>query len=410
MMEQALEETREAEARWLRRITFGLFFYLPLSMPGHILVNHYTRTIWSWPTLFLCPETIGVLILAWLSFSKSRSRREIHASLEANGLLGALLYLALVFILWVSVSAAVQHAYPGYWIRSLLAGWVLPLVLALALLGAREAGVLDAAWKGLAAGAAVLLLESLVLYFVSFGFPTSFNDLIFVNRTWKIFSGIKGKVFFGELTLGSVNDIAIFFGAGLAVLVGLLVNGIRVRTSVAAGILGGLIAALALEYLTYSRGVLLSLMAVGLVAGGVGFAVPRLRTPLTVPGLLVLLFFFVSLFAPDGSVEYWQSQFRSAGGSSAEFRRELWKGALSGKDESARFRKQASADVSRAVDAALATVAPVPSGSGARLDAGVLVNAERAAARERVSSPARRLAFGYGLGNYGLAQGISYDA
>ncbi|MGH9203033.1 MAG: hypothetical protein ACRD2A_17545, partial [Vicinamibacterales bacterium] len=200
---------------WDRHVIRLLFFGLPLAMPVHLVINHFTRTTWSWPVSLLYPEVLGTLVVLILASRRVNLRRTWETLLSSDSSLRGIVCVAGAFVAWTAVCAVVQGAFAGYWIRSLLIGWVVPALLAAVVL-ALGPRACSAAWQGLSAGVGVLLVESIALYIISFGIPHSFNELVYMNKTYRVWQGLKGGIYLGELTLGNMNDIAVFFAIAIA--------------------------------------------------------------------------------------------------------------------------------------------------------------------------------------------------
>jgi len=399
---------------WTNRVVFLVMFGLPLAMPLHILVNHFTRTTWSWPVSLLYPEMLGTLLLLVFASRRTNLRRTWARILASDPSLRRIVLVAAAFTAWTAVCAIVQGAFPGYWIRSVLIGWVFPVLLAGAVLAlGRRAR--SAAWQGLSAGVGVLLLESIVLYFMSFGIPHSFHELVFTNRTGRVWQGVKGGVYFGELTLGNVNDIAVFFAVAIAFASGYALD-LAPRTRALPGVMIAFVAAaLFLELLCYSRGVILCLLLVLMLLVLAAVASPPLRRRRL--GLLVLVFavFLGTAFSSSQSRQYWVAQLRLSDGSTSALREFMWSRALRAESVTKTYRESAPKVMSQAADEAIARAVPPPAATPSPppvpketpTPGSQTVRAETAAA---AGSWMRRLIFGYGLGNYGLIIGATFEA
>ena len=402
---------REPRA-WLRAGIFLLFALLPVSMPGHLFVNHFLKKTWCWYSAFLYPEFFVLLLIGAVNIRILRQGESPPAARKHFELTSVFFVLGLAIVVWTSLSAVLQGAYADYWIQRLFVGWVFPMCTALVLLMDERQEALRAAWQGLAAGVSVLLVVCLVLYVVSFGVPRSFHELVFVNRTWKAHLGISGGILFGVLTLGNFNDVAVFFAGAIAVACGALARPGRERRVTFFFLTGALL----LEYLCYSRGVILSLVLLLLLILACG---RRWKVrPLVGPGLL-LTGFLVTAVIPKDVGNYWKEQLTVASGSTAKFRADLWSRVLSIDPNDRRFEGQIPASTYEAGERLM-----LDSGSDTRTDGNQTLRrrgrtrseisdefrALRRRTQERVGSPRRVFWLGYGSGNNGLIQGMTYDA
>lgn len=403
---------------WLRVGVFILFALLPVSMPAHILVNHFLRRTWCWYSAFLYPESILVVLLLGLVWMSPAARRRVRArfSPAENGGRDPLVWfftLGVLIVGWTSLTAILQASYTDYWVQRLLVGWVFPMAMIVALCGAEGPKGLEAAWKGLAAGSTLVLLVALVLYVVSFGVPRDFRELVFDNRTSKAHLGLRGGIYFGELTLGGFNDIAVYFALGIAAGWGALVAARTARARRTVTI--WLAAALVLVYFCYSRGVILSLGAAAFIFLAVG--VLRRDVKNLVPSAIFLAF-LVSALLPAGAVDYWKGQLKAERGSTAEFRVSLWKGVLQADPAGHRFQQEGPPAVVERMDRAVLEsrkgVAPSPPASAGPAPASDTGRDDFEALRRRVAARSgplpRRLLLGYGSGNFGVIHGMTYDA
>jgi hypothetical protein len=407
---------RDASPR-LRIGVFLLFAFLPVSMPAHLLVNHLLGRTWCWYSALLYPGSLLTVVLLCLVLASPATRRRLHARLIRGGgrslpPIALFLLLGASIVVWTAFTAVLQASYADYWVQRLLVGWVFPMAMVLTILGVGDSGGLEAAWKGLALGASVLLAGTLVLYFASFGVPGDFRELVFVNRTSRVHGGLKAGIYFGELTLGGFNDVAVFFAGSIAAAWGILAE--RGRTFRAGALaLAFVVAALVLEFLCYSRGAILSLGAAALVylAAGVRQRVARNLLP-----PLAFALFAICVVLPPGAVAYWKGQLQAAPGTTAEFRVSLWKHVLEVDPTGHRFEHEGPAATAERVDRIVlesvgggSPSAPVRGGAepGTPHDEFATLRLRVAA---RSGSLPRRLLLGYGPGNFGVVQGMTYDA
>ncbi len=393
-----------------RALVFLLFFYLPLAMPGRLVVNHFLGRPWAWYAAFLYPEGLLTVAVCVLAFS-SRSGRARMAQAVSDPIWRWMLSSAALLVGWLAVSAAVQRADADFAAERLLAGWILPGALAAALT-ALDDGTSDA-WAGLTAGMAVFVPFALVLYGLSFGVPGSFHELVFGNRTQRMARGLSGGVSFGELTMGGVNDIAIFVAAALAVAAGLWL--VARSGGSRAALLGWSVLALLLELLCYSRGAILSLLLLGILLAFTAIRRPRLRRLFVPAGLFLLL--MVSALAPGEARRYWADQLRVAEGSTARVRWRLWKTSLTVDEKTPTFGGQLPAPTA---EKGAGGPPPAPASEKSAADGGgadprprPTANAAEFAREELAKFVARGQRprwLGFGLGNYGRLQGMTADA
>jgi SAM-dependent methyltransferase len=406
--------------RWTdpsRLIVTLLFLYLPLAMPGHLLVNHVLGGPFFWYSAFLYPEGVLTVVVCVGTLCRARERERLFDRLAGPGGLWWIFGFAGAFVVWLAVSAVLQRATTGFWIERILAGWVLPMALALALI-ARADGVSDA-WAGLRVGLAAFVPFALALYLFSFGIPSSFRELVVVNRTWKMVSGVRGKVYFGELTMGGINDVAVFVAAALALASGLWLVDRRSRASRRV-LWAWFVAGLALELLCYSRGAIVSLAIVAGFFAAAAWRFARLRA-LLIPAALLAALVAVALALP-GAWPYWSNQLRAGAGSTARVRLTLWRRILTVDAETATFGGQlpappppppTRADAAAAPTGASPPQAEPPPARATRTGsatAGPVLEEARARIARFTSANGRQRILGFGLGNYGLLQGMTEDA
>jgi hypothetical protein len=409
-------------AVWTERVIFWLFVGLPIAMPAHILINHVTRTNWNWPVSLLYPEVLGTFLVLALASRRTNLLRTWAGALTADPSLRWLVGAAAAFTVWTAVCAVAQGAFAGFWVRALLIGWIVPALLAggVFALGPRACAT---AWRGLSLGVVLLLVESIALYVISFGIPRSFHEVVYLNRTSRVWLGLKEGVYFGILTLGNTNDIAVFFAIAVAAASGYaLAVARRGRTGLVSAFIA---AALVLEYLCYSRGVILCLLLVlmSLISAAVGSRSFRRREL----GVVVLVFvaFFGGVFSSDQGRRYWVEQFGGSQASSAAFRWLLWTRALSAESVTKEYRGSAPKAMGQTADVVVVQAQPAGAPAEAAVREAPAANVSTPAAASsltseartirsdvtaRVGSKARRLILGYGLGNYGIVIGATFDA
>ena len=348
------------------------------------------------------PETIGILLLAALFLTHRGAFEQVRFALRVDRGLLVTVLLACAFVVWSATCAVVQGAFAGYWVRNLLVGWILPMLLALLVLGLRPQGSLRFAWRGLGIGVVLLLTLAFVLYFVSFPPPNSIEDVL-ANRYSRARAGIAGGVYFGRLTLGDFNAVPVFFSAVIAFLFGFSLDGRRRSVSPRVFLLCLLVAALAMLYLCYSRGAILSVVLVGGFALCLAamFPVPRVRD--VAPASLFVFLFFAALFLDPAAQSHWFSQLEFTRGSTAEFRLELWQGVVEGRSTKEMYRQHGPSEDIQNADTALVEAM---TGRGATFGSpgeNRLARPEQTAEQirreveTRVGSRARRLLFGLGL-------------
>ncbi|HQQ76132.1 MAG TPA: class I SAM-dependent methyltransferase [Thermoanaerobaculia bacterium] len=402
------ERTRWTDPQ--RLLVTLLFTYLPFAMSGHLLVNHVLGGPWYWYSAFLYPEGVLTVVVCVVTLCRAGERERLFDRLSGPGGLWWILGVAGAFVVWLAASAILQRAPTGFWIERLLAGWVLPMALALALL-ARADGVSDA-WAGLRLGLAAFVPFALALYLFSFGIPSSFRELVVLNRTWKMVSGVRGKVYFGELTLGGINDVAVFVAAALALAGGLWLVDRRSRASRRV-LWAWFVAGLVLELLCYSRGAIVSLALVAAFYAAASWRFVRLRA-LRVPAALLTALVAVALALP-GAWPYWSNQLRVGPGSTARVRLTLWRRILTVNAETATFGGQLPAPPPPKPTPSVAPPPPAEppaaraAGAGSATAAPVVEEARERIARF-TSANGRQRVLGFGLGNYGLLQGMTEDA
>lgn len=397
-------------------------FYLPVSMPGHIIVNHLTDTVWSWWTVFLKAEVVVLLASAGLLVSSADGRALIGRAWSGDRGFRWLVWLGAGVAGWTTLSAIVQGAYAGYWGRSVLMTWVMPGLFALLVVALRPRGWLPRVWTAMAAGSAIVVSVAFVLYFVSFGVPQSFPDMVWTIRTGRVWDGFHGGIYFGELTLGGFNDIAGYCATSFGALLGSAYAWSAWKPALRRAALAFVVLLLALSFFTYSRGAILTMGAlVGLALAPM--LVERRWPPRSVLAVCAAFVLFgVCVLLPPSAIPYWRGQLTATEGSSASFRLHLWSKAFDAPDvTSEKFRDQGSEDVitqalEKVIEQSRPRAARSTSSSRAQRtpprpeDVRKAADDMRKQVAARVASPVRRTMVGYGTGNYGIAQGMTYDA
>lgn len=393
---------------------------LPLAMASHIALNHFVAPhLGGWTTLFY-PEVLAGALLFALTAQRP--------SPVADPLWRPQLRLACMVGAWFLTCAVLQGAPAVHWPRRIGLEWVLGPVLGVAFLKLGR----ESTWRrwqqayfwSLWAASFV----ALTLYAVSFGIPLSFQELIFSNRTYLMQFGLAAGVYFGELTFGGVNDIAAFFGIGLLLyLASVLDDDERhpIRWTVVPAIL-------ALQFLCYSRG--------GLLALGAGsFVLLNAKRTAGTPwsrraraAVAILVVFGALVFAPKGAIDYWLGQLTVQENTTASFRLRVWSHALNAegalddveRDGNAEAMLTMREETARALGGSPRTERRGRFSLGGRNTGDALPPEEfarRAKAREaesrarqervrqQVGGQVRRLALGYGTGNFGLLAGTTPD-
>jgi len=371
----------------------ALFAAFPGFMTAHIAINHFA-TPWLGPwTALLYPE---VLAAAALTAAGGRPLRTLEPDLRR------IVRVAFAIAAWFAACAAVQGAYPEYWIRRIGIEWVVGPLLGLAFARHLDAQGWRFVRESFLWSMLVAAVVACLLYYLSFGIPTSFEELVVTNRTGRMQAGLRAGVYFGELTFGGVNDIAVIFGLPLILYAGVLMGtGERHPLRL---LLVPLV--LIIEYLCYSRGTLiglaLSTAAMGLIVAKRRIAVrhqPRLWA--------VAALFYVLILMPSGALGYWTDQILVRGDSTAGFRARLWSRALEAEASEEQFRESlppASLEAMRQETERMAA-SPAPAVAGGH----EFTSTTADQVRQRVGGMGRRLLFGYGTGNYGVIVGATPD-
>jgi hypothetical protein len=393
---------------------------LPLAMASHIAINHFVAPhLGVWTALFYPEVLAGALLLALTAQRPSP---------VADSLWRGQVGLAWMIGAWFVTCAVLQGAPSVHWPRRIGIEWVLGPVLGVAFLKLGRESIWrrwqDAYFWSLWAASFV----ALALYVVSFGIPLSFQELIFSNRTYLMQFGLAAGVYFGELTFGGVNDIAAFFGIGLLLyLASVLDDGEShpIRWTMVPTIL-------VVQFLCYSRGGLLALGAGSLVLLN---AKRRAGTPWSRRALAVattLVVFGALVFAPSGAIDYWRGQLTVQENTTAGFRLRVWSHALNAEDALGDVERDGNAEAVLAMreETARALGRSLPKerrgrfGLGGRNTGETLSSEEfarrakaraadslalRERVRQQVGGQVRRLALGYGTGNFGLLAGTTPD-
>ena len=403
--------------KWRRRLVFLFFLYLPVSMPWVVAQIYFTRTRWSVSGLLFRPDVwlLALLVLlAWTTGAFGRTREVLRTDRNLKWLLG----LAVAFTVWSAVCSLIQGAFPSYWVRYLLLAWILPWVLATAMMADRD--LLGPAWKGLAWGVAALLAFAVFLYVVSFGVPHSLGDVLF-NRYVRAQYGAAGGVYFARLTFGDYNSVGVFFAAVAAFCIGLSTVRVRNRSSAAAW--GMLLGSFAVVYIVYSRGSILALVAAALTV----FAAAVIRRPPLARGpaarAAVVLVLFVVILSQKDARPHWAFNLGFAKGNSRVVRLGMWKALVQGRSDTVVLRTDGpGGDGAKQDQTVLEALRGMPAAfgpAGTSDRSGRTAISDEEAIREmarirrqleiRVGSRMRRYVFGVGIGSFGLLDGMSLD-
>lgn len=391
-------------------IVAGLFFYLPLSMPLHIAVHQIVdyRSVW---VSLAYPESVAILLLAVLVWLRRRSGG-LSPSARSDSGFRWIVICACAYLLFATAAALFQGSDLPFAVRKLAMEWALPILLAVSLRRAWSPR-LDALIRwSLIRGTFALLLLALLTYVWSFHIPRSFFDIVYVNRTWLIWRGVEGGVLFGEIPFGGVNPLAAHVGTVSCLVIGALLARERPRTKPFLLVWIGL--AWLIEYLCFSRGILLFLFA-AVLAFAINRRVQRLNQSPAVLGLTAAL--FLAATVPPGALAYWTEQFGFRPGSSAASRSKQWKHLADGKQVAeSEIPAAASERMRENVGGALGRKG---SKSDSR-DAATATASQKRKARAykqlqqaisaRIGGPARRLLVGYGIGHYGILRGLVPDS
>ncbi|MGH9365769.1 MAG: hypothetical protein ACRD1B_10985 [Thermoanaerobaculia bacterium] len=357
-------------------LILSLYFYFPVSMPlryaAHAVLDPQGR--WS----FLgYPETIAIPIALVLAFATARQERGGTLRRIDSGFV-RLLWFAGAYAAAVAASSLLQGSNPDFAIRKIGMEWILPILLAIAFRWIWTPDLDLAVRRALVNGTLLLAAVALCTYLLSFGVPRSFQELIFTNRTWLIWKGMKGQVSFGEIPFGGVNPLAAHVATVWCIVLAALGSSTTRLCSLLVGI-----PLMLVELLCYSRGVLLFLVG---AAAATATVLPEARRRARAVAVLALPLVLVVGTICLGGTSYWLAQAEARPGSSAASRILQWLG--------------------------LASVQPVSRGElppGAMAGYGLSQEQARVL-NERLGGPTRRLLLGYGLGHYGLLRGLVPDS
>lgn len=423
------------------RLVALLVASLPLMMASHILINHFLEPRLGSATFLVYPEVVAAVLLLLLPNSCRPAPRGLvwRTVVAAAFALGA----------WFAVCALVQQAPVRYWPRRLAIEWVVGPLLGISFarhLDTRAWRLVRETWLWTSLVGAVM---AIVLYVISVGVPRTFKELVFDNRTYYLQFGLARGVYFGELTFGGVNDIACYYGIVFLVYWARLLDGDERWT----WRLPLLPCVLTLEYLCYSRGVLL-----GMAAGATVLAFARLARQGAWPrmargAVAACVAFAAAVVVPDGALAYWRGQLTVDAASTAALRVRMWSRSLdaerSASEATATLPIEVVTGMRQESDRVTEPTAPVPAARAATDRAAVglapptpapaipttpvavppaapsimdptpasspqeaaALSAEalRGRVAESVGDRQRRLLFGYGTGNYGLLAGATPD-
>lgn len=385
---------------------------LPLMMVSHIAVNHFVEPWLGLATPLVYPEVLVALILIAMPG---------RGGIRVDDSLRRLVVVSLALGVWLAFCSVVQQAPVRYWPRRLAIEWLLGPLIGVGFARHMDARVWRRVretwmWTSLAG-----VLVALCLYVVSVGIPTSFRELVFDNRTYYLQFGLARGVYFGELTFGGVNDIASYYGIVYLVYLAMLLDGEehhRWRMALLPSVL-------VLEYLCYSRGVLLGLaMGTGfLVACRVAKAAPWGSSAKA--ALAACALFWAAVVAPPDAWAYWRGQLTIEESSTAALRMRMWSGSLDAEHSAPQATRNLPPEIvtgMRSQSEGRAQHRRTPSGVRGTLPAGreqreadreLERDPETEARQKRVSEAVgggvRRFLVGYGTGNYGLLAGATPD-
>lgn len=354
----------------------SLYFYFPVSMSFRYALHAVLDPQGRWSFLGY-PETLAVLIVLALAIAAAREKR-LGALRRFDPEFVRLLALAAAYATAVAASSFLQGSNPDFAIRKLSMQWILPLLLAIGLRLVWTPDLDAAVYRALLGGTLLLAGVALVTYLLSFGVPRSFDEMVFFNRTWLIWKGMRGHVSFGEIPFGGVNPLAAHVATVWCLaLGGLAGRSPRFRTLALCFLL------MVVELLCYSRGVLLFLIC---ASAATATALPEVRRSWRAVAILALPAALVLATLVLGGTSYWRAQVEVRPGTTAASRVRQWLG-----------------------------VASVQRISGLELPPGAMagngLTPEQARTlSERLGGPSRRLWIGYGLGHYGLLRGLVPDS
>ena len=387
-------------------IVAGLFFYLPLSMPVHIAVHQIVNYRSVWVSLAY-PESVAILLLAVLVWLRGRSGGLSDSARSDSGFRW-IAVCACAYLLLAAAAALFQGSDPPFAIRKLTMEWALPILLAVSLRriwSPRLDGLIR--WS-LIRGTFALLLVALSTYVWSFHIPRSFYEVVYVNRTFLIWRGVKEGILFGEIPFGGINPLAAHVSTVSCLVIGSLLARERPRSNPFLLVWIGL--AWLVEFLCFSRGALLFLFAavIALVINR-RMLLLRRRQSAAILGLTAAL--FLAATVPAGALAYWSQQFSFLPGSSAASRSSQWKHLAEGKEVAgSEIPAAASERMRKDVSGAMAAEGSKNTTPASRERNANAYRRLQQAISARIGGPARRLLVGYGLGHYGILRGLVPDS
>lgn len=374
------------DGRWACMLFVGS---LPWMMLAHSAVNKVLFFVPEPWRALAYPETLAAIALNTPLFTAAARGRASSRSWRV------LVSIALATGAWFAFCAWVQGAPPTYWTRRLGMEWVVGPLLGLAF----HRHLDELGWKLTRNAFCWSLLFASVyalgLYFVSFGLPSDFHDLVATIRTYRAQLTPRQGVYFGWYTFGGINDVAAYFAIGLTLYLGFLAQrGERSTVRFAVVPL-----ALGLEFLCYSRGAIL-----GLLAAGAAVAALRFRSKVRVPsqfvaGLALLLVFAVAVIAPPGAVDYWRGQTVSNEKSTAALRVRLWSSVLDAESVRTEFEKNLPGRAVEGMREAALEFAPTGPDAGKPTGRTIASDASHASTRTHAA----------GEGSSGSGQGTAPD-
>ena len=323
---------------------------LPWMMLAHGAVNKFLGFIPEPWRALAYPETLAAIALntpLFVAAARTRARERSWTLLVG---------LAAATAIWFTTCALVQGAPAGYWSRRIGMEWVVSPLLGLAFRRHLDARGWDLTRNFFAWSLLLATVYALGLYFLSFGIPESFHALTNTIRTYRAQLTPRQGVYFGWFTFGGINDVAAYFAVTLILYLGIVAQ--RGEPRLVRFALIPL--ALLLEFLCYSRGVIIALVVTtGLLAGAL--VVRRLpRTVLFRVALGLVALFVAGVFAPPGAVSYWTGQVVSNEKSTAALRFRLWLGVLDAESVGKEFEKTLPAQAIERMRSAAVQVASIP--------------------------------------------------
>lgn len=385
---------------------------LPLMMVSHIAINHFVEPWLGLATPLVYPEVLVAFIL--LAMPASRL-------VPADDSLRRLVMVSLVLGVWLAFCSIVQQAPVRYWPQRLAIEWFLGPLLGVGFarhIDARVWRLVRETWMWTSL---LGVLVALALYVVSVGIPTSFRELVFDNRTYYLQFGLARGVYFGELTFGGVNDVASYYGIVYLVYFAMLLDG-QERHVWRMALLP---CVLVLEYLCYSRGVLLGLTMGTAFLVACRFAKAAQWGMSAKAAIAICALFWAAVIAPPDAWAYWRGQLTLEESSTAALRMRMWSGSLDAEHSAPQATRNLPPEIvtgMRSQSEGLLQRRRTPSGARSTRPAGQEQgetareperDPEMEARQKRVSDAVgggvRRFFVGYGTGNYGLLAGATPD-